>query len=437
LGAVRQIDARELEQAIPACGREFECMSKAWNMSRLGDVCRVVPGYAFKSSDWRVDGIPVVKIRNITGSSSVDLETTDCVPESLLTPKLQKFVINDGDIIVAMTGATAGKVGRVRTRRPLLLNQRVAKIAAVEANRDFIWAVVSSQEYQKKLFNLAAGAAQPNMSGSQIEGVEIPLPPLTVQERIAEILSAYDELVENSKRRIKILESMARAIYREWFVHFRFPGHEAHPRVASALGHIPQGWEVRTVQSFGKIITGRTPNKANAAYIGEEMQFLKTPDMHGNSFIISTSEHLSLAGAASQASRTLPAGSICVSCIGTIGVVSITTEECQTNQQINSVVLANPESREFLFLRLQDAKKTLENLGSNGATMSNVNKAKFETMDIVSPPTELLARYHLVAKPMFTQVLAYQRQIQNLRHTRGLLLPRLLSGRITIEADAA
>lgn len=218
-------------------------MSATWNTGRLGDVCRVVPGYAFKSSDWRAAGIPVVKIKNITGSNSVDLATTDCVPESLLTPKLQKFVINDGDILVAMTGATAGKVGRVRTNRQLLLNQRVAKIAPVEADPDFIWAVVSSQEYQERFFYLADGAAQPNMSGGQIEGVEIPLPPLPIQQRIAGILSTYDELIENSQRRIKVLEAMARALYREWFVHFRFPGHEHHPRVASPLGETPQGWE--------------------------------------------------------------------------------------------------------------------------------------------------------------------------------------------------
>lgn len=227
---------------------------------------------------------------------------------------------------------------------------------------------------------------------------------------------------------------MARVLYREWFVHFRFPGHKNHPRVDSSLGKIPHGWEVKSIQYFGKVITGKTPSKANATNFGDEVQFLKTPDMHGNMFILGTNERLSLAGAASQANKTLPAGSICVSCIGTIGVVSITTEECQTNQQINSIILTNPESREFLFLRLQDAKQELENLGSNGATMGNVNKGKFEAMEIICPSSELLARYHQLAKPMFLQILALARQIQNLRRTRDLLLPRLLSGQIELEA---
>lgn len=272
------------------------------------------------------------------------------------------------------------------------------------------------------------GSSQQAYTISALKQIKIALPGLPSQQRIAGVLSAYDELIENSQRRIKILESMARALYREWFVHFRFPGNESTPRIASPLGEIPQGWEVKRIQDFGKVITGKTPSKANAAYFGDEVQFLKTPDMHGNMFIIGTNEYLSSSGAASQANKILPAGSICVSCIGTIGVVSITTEECQTNQQINSLILANPASREFLFLRLQDAKQALENLGSNGATMGNVNKSKFEAMEIICPPTDLLSDYHHFAKPIFLQILTLARQIQNLRRTRDLLLPRLLSG---------
>jgi type I restriction enzyme S subunit len=113
-------------------------------------------------------------------------------------------------------------------------------------------------------------------------------------------------------------------------------------------------------------------------------------------------------------------------------VVSITTEDCQTNQQINSVVLAKSDYREFLFLRLQEAKQALENLGSNGATMGNVNKSKFETMEIVAPPDANLFDFHRLTQPMFNSILNLTRQVQNLRATRDLLLPRLLSGQIDI-----
>jgi type I restriction enzyme S subunit len=163
---------------------------------------------------------------------------------------------------------------------------------------------------------------------------------------------------------------------------------------------------VKAIQQFGKVITGKTPSKANADFYGEDVPFVKTPDMHGNMFILSTGEKLSIAGAESQTNKTIPAGSLCVSCIGTIGVVSITTEDCQTNQQINSVVLFNENYREFLFFHLQESKQAMENLGSNGATMGNVNKSKFESMKVVAPPDALFARYTWLLDPSAPRLLS-------------------------------
>lgn len=336
---------------------------------------------------------------------------------------------HENGVVIGRVGAYCGAVVYCPTKFWASDNTLVAYPASEQVDTKFLYYLLADA----KLSRYAGGAAQPLVTQTVLKQVKVRVPPILIQQRIAGILSAYDELIENSQRRIRVLESMARALYREWFVHFRFPGHKNHPRISSPLGEIPQGWEVKAIQDFGTVITGKTPSKENADYFGNEVQFLKTPDMHDNMFILNTNERLSSCGAASQANKTLPVGSICVSCIGTIGVVSITTQECQTNQQINSVVVENSASREFLFLCLQDAKKTLENLGSNGATMGNVNKGKFMAMQIVAPPIDLLTRYHQIAKPMFMQILAFARQIENLRRTRDLLLPRLLSGQIVGE----
>ena len=407
---------------------------------KLAECVDLLAGFAFKSQQFtdRPDDIPLVKGENV--SQGGILWEISKRWSAVDWPNLEKFQLCPADVVVAMDRpwVPAGlKWAYIRIDDPrALLVQRCSRLRSntPRLDQNFLRFVIGGPGFESYVKPITTGVNVPHISGKQILDYEFALPPLTVQQRIAGILSAYDELIENSQRRIRILESMARALYREWFVHFRFPGHETHPRIASPLGEIPQGWEVNTIQGFGKVITGKTPSKANAAYFGDEVQFLKTPDMHGNMFILGTNECLSLSGAASQANKTLPVGSICVSCIGTIGVVSITTEECQTNQQINSVVLANPASREFLFLRLQDAKQTLENLGSNGATMGNVNKGKFEAMEIISPPTDLLTRYHQIATPMFMQILALARQTQNLQSTRDLLLPRLLSGQIGVES---
>lgn len=214
-----------------------------WPMVTLGSICRVTPGFAFKSSGFTNDGIPVVKIANIRDDYSVDCSDAQCWPQDSFSERLRKYVLKDKDIVIAMTGATAGKIGRVHTSQDLLLNQRVAKIEAVEADPDFIWCALSSRRYRELFFSIAGGAAQPNMSGGQIEAVEVPFPPHTVQKRIASILSAYDDLIENNRRRMVLLEESARLLYREWFVRLRFPGHE-HTRITNG---VPEGWGLRVL----------------------------------------------------------------------------------------------------------------------------------------------------------------------------------------------
>jgi type I restriction enzyme S subunit len=394
-----------------------------------------VPGYAFKSNDWQTDGIPVVKIKNITGSNSVDLATTDCVPESLLTPKLQKFVIKDGDILVAMTGATAGKVGRVRTHRPVLLNQRVAKIAPTEADPDFIWAVVSSQEYQEKFFYLADGAAQPNMSGGQIEGVEIPLPPLPIQQRIAGILSAYDELIENSQRRIKTLESMARALYREWFVHFRFPGHKSAPRIASPLGEIPQGWEVATFGELYNTSSGGTPSRKKPEYFKDgNTDWVKSQELLDD-FILSTEERITDAALKNSSAKVFPANTVLIALYGaTIGKLGILAREAATNQACCAVLPKDPMfGREFAFLTLIQNRERIIGLRL-GAAQQNISQVLLRNLECIKPPGKLVSAFAERTSPLLDGILILQRQIKNLRRTRDLLLPRLLSGQIDLES---
>src|SRR5262249_32386442 len=184
---------------------------------------------------------------------------------------------------------------------------------------------------------------------------ELQIPDLPVQRQIAAILSAYDELIENNKRRIALLEKMAEEIYREWFVRLRFPGHE---KVKKVKG-VPEGWIIDRVDSIGKVVTGKTPPTSISRYYGEPYLFIKTPDMHGNMFVFESEERLSQAGLDSQPSQTIPEGSICVSCIGTGGIVSITTSKCQTNQQINSVVLRDKSDLEWAFFTLRNLRETI------------------------------------------------------------------------------
>ncbi len=172
----------------------------SWPVKKIGDVCDVIPGFAFKSKVLGQKGVPVIKISNIADDHAVDIASVQCLPENLVIEKYKKFRLGNGDILLAMTGATAGKVGRIRCAddQGMLLNQRVAKLCPRDINPDYFWFAISTDRYRTIFYGLGGGAAQPNMSGTQIESVEIPSPPLPIQTRIASILSAYDDLIEKT-----------------------------------------------------------------------------------------------------------------------------------------------------------------------------------------------------------------------------------------------
>ena len=221
----------------------------SWEEVEIGAVADVLPGFAFKSVHLGDEGTPVVKIGNITDGGEVNLSDAQKLPDSYLESKHERFRLANRDILLAMTGATAGKAGRICAPdgATFLLNQRVAKIEPKAIDPNFFWYVISTRAYRERFFGLGGGAAQPNMSGPQIAAIKIPFPPKTVQQKIAGVLSTYDDLIENNRRRIALLEEAARLLYREWFVHFRFPGHE-HVKIIDGL---PEGWERRT---FGSVL---------------------------------------------------------------------------------------------------------------------------------------------------------------------------------------
>ncbi|MDZ7694022.1 MAG: restriction endonuclease subunit S [Balneolaceae bacterium] len=292
--------------------------------------------------------------------------------------------------------------------------------------------------YQLKDFdinNIDSGTAIPSTSREAFYQIPVEIPPLEQQKKIVDTLSAFDDLIENNSRRIEILEEMARRIYREWFVHFRYPDHENDELVDSRteLGEIPEGWEVKELEDFGEIVLGKTPSTKDSENYGDYMPFIKTPDMHDQFFIHETENVLSKKGVKTQEKKTLPADSICVSCIGTAGVVAITSVPSQTNQQINSIVPEDKALREYLYFTTKALKPLMEKIGSTGATMTNVSKTKFKGLPALKPSQELLNKFHEKVGSLFDQISTLQKQNIKLKQTRDLLLPKLISGKIDME----
>ncbi|WP_031406904.1 restriction endonuclease subunit S [Thiomonas sp. FB-Cd] len=289
-----------------------------------------------------------------------------------------------------------------------------------------------------RMQNVSHGATQDNLSVDKLLSFDFLVPPLPIQKRIAGILSAYDEIIENSQRRIKILETMARALYREWFVHFRFPGHENHPRVASPLGEIPQGWEMKTVADAFVISGGGTPSrKEDEFWTNGTIQWYSPSDLTraGTMFIDDSSDHITERGLAQSSARMFPARCVMLTSRATIGAIAINTYPACTNQGFITCLPNEQVPLYYLFHWLTENVQTFQRMAS-GATFKEISRGVFKTIDFLQPPDELVGRFETLAAPMAEQVLALQRQIQNLRRTRDLLLPRLLSGQIDVETLA-
>ena len=275
--------------------------------------------------------------------------------------------------------------------------------------------------------SLNTGSAVPSMTFDKYYSLDIHLPSIDTQQRIATILSRYDSLIENYQKQIKLLEESAQRLYKEWFIDLRFPGHEN----TKIVDGVPEGWDKKNVAEVGDVITGKTPSRVNNANFGCDIPFITIPDMH-NGIYPTNSQYLSKFGADSQSRKYIPANSLIVSCIGTAGLVCITKELCQTNQQINSLILKDGSLLYYMYFLFLSLKEHLENIGSNGATMTNVNKSKFESIEIIIPNKVLTNNFHTKVKDNFSKILRLYNQISLLTEARDRLLPRLMNGEIEV-----
>jgi len=277
----------------------------------------------------------------------------------------------------------------------------------------------------------------------------ITLPPLDEQREIAHILGTLDDKIELNRRMNATLEAIARAIFKSWFVdfdpvHAKARGEQPHGMDAetaalfpdafddSELGPIPAGWGVKTVGDIGDVITGKTPPSTVSDYYGGSIPFIRIPDMHNQVFVMSTEKTLTRSGSQTQRSKLLPPLSVCVSCIATPGVVSLTAVPSHANQQINAIVCAEETSPYFIYFSMKNLYDVIIAAASGGSATLNLNKSDFSKLVVVLPPSRLMREFHRFVAPYFSAILLNQRQILVIAELRDALLPRLISGEIRV-----
>ncbi len=347
---------------------------------------------------------------------------------------LKRSRLQKDDVLFSIAGVIGRTALVQQDALPANTNQAIA-ILRPETSKiipRFLYYTVRAKDFQDHSLGHVVQTAQANVSLGVLSDAPIWLPSLPVQRRIAGILSAYDELIENSQRRIKILESMARALYREWFVHFRFPGHESVPLVPSPLGEIPEGWEVKKLADVAEVNRGQI----NVRTAPEELHYIDISSVSPGQ--IDSITTYAFADAPGRARRIVQHADVLWSCVrpNRRSHAQVMYPEPNTIASTGFAVLtATKVPFTFLYLATttDDFVAFLTN-NATGATYPAVTATTFEKAELAIPPSPLLKQFGDATIPMAEQLHRFQLQIKNLRRTRELLLPRLLSGQISVEA---
>jgi type I restriction enzyme S subunit len=414
-----------------------------WPTKRLGELAEFRNGVNYNKSSFGT-GVKVVGVSDFQNYTKPKYDELDQInPEGIVT---ERNMLRDGDIVFVRSNGNRELIGR-----SLFIDQPPEEIThsaftirlrftSHEVHPRFYAYCFRTPLIRSGLTAFGGGTNISNLNQDILSALEVPLPPLSVQRRIAGILSAYDELIENNQRRIQILETMARALYREWFVEFRFPGHEKIPRVASPLGEIPDGWKVKPLSDVCvRMESGGTPKRQVAEYwMDGDIDWFKTGELW-DGFLFESVEKITARGQRESNARLFEPGTILMAIYGspTVGRLGIVTRPSSCNQAALGIVADTQHiSQTFLYFVLLSLRDHFNGL-AQGAAQQNISKEKVANTVTIVPPRTLVEVFDRFAQPTFSQIQTLQRQVHNLRETRDLLLPRLLSGQVTLTDTAA
>ena len=404
-----------------------------WKEVRLSDYCDLIAGYAFKSKDFGDYPTKVLKIADINppfvsseNSSGVDLSKYD-------VSKLEKFLVKKGDYILAMTGATIGKLGRYISDEQAYLNQRVLKFKPHESiDSNFLYYVLYGRQFAKYVVNhIDSESAQPNISAGTIGKFVFNLPDIKEQRSIASILSSLDDKIAINRRICENLDAQAQALFKHWFIDFApFKNGKF---VESELGMIPEGWRVGRLDELGDIVGGATPSKAEDSYYTSKGIAWLTPKDLSNKLSKFTSRgeiDLTQEGYNSCSAKLMPKGSVLFSSRAPIGYLTIAKNDICTNQGFKSVV-PKYAGTAYIYYLLKTNTKRIESM-SSGTTFKEASGSLMKSLAVIIPPKSIIDNYEASVVEIFKEQEVIEDESARLSTLRDTLLPKLMSGQIKV-----
>jgi type I restriction enzyme S subunit len=387
-------------------------------------------GSNLTTRDYAEEGVPVIRGVNLPDEKPFVDDEFVFVRED----KADELLPNNafpGDVVFTQRG-TLGQVGLIPqesrfSRYVISQSQMKLTVNPDKAEAKFVYYFFRVPSTVQVVKNHALTSGVPHINLGILKDFEIPLPPLPVQRHVVSLLSAYDDLMENNRRRTALLEESARLLYREWFVRLRFPGYE-HTRIVNGG---PEGWEKTTAYDAMQILSGGTPKTTVTDFWDGEIPFYTPKDSISQCYILDTEKHLTELGLKNCNSRLYPKDTIFITARGTVGKLNLAQRPMAMNQSCYALVGRKHLSQLFLFCAVREAISHFQQ-HAVGAVFDAIIVDTFKMIPFIIPDTKIVRLFEEAIQPIFRQVENLLLQNQKLKAARDLLLPRLMSGEIAV-----
>ena len=400
----------------------------SWEKIKLSNCCISIADGDHQPPPKSKDVIPFVTIANIE-NNQFDFTNAMFVPKDYYEKLDDKRKPQKDDILYSVVGSFGIPV-LIKNDKHFVFQRHIAILRPNKSiDARFLYYTMLSRDFYMKADAAAIGAAQRTVSLTALRNIQITVPPIETQHRIANILSAYDDLTENNRKQIKLLEEAAQRLYKEWFVNLRFPGYE-HTKITDG---VPEGWKIDLLSNIVKTTSGGTPARSHPEYyINGSTLWVKTQELL-DAFILDTEEKITDEAITNSSTKLVSKGSILMAMYGsTIGKLGIASQDLTCNQACCVFDVSGFKyGGMYLFCWLFENRKFLIKLGK-GVAQSNLSQTMIKNLNILIPDMNVLHQFSCIVDSLYSEILANQKRITILSEARDRLLPKLMSGEVEV-----
>ena len=381
----------------------------------------------YKSKDHHGSGVPIVNMGELFAFNRIGNQPMSLIRMS--DAEMDKSGLMDGDLLFgrrSLVEEGAGKCSMVyKPAGPLTFESSIIRVRLDRAIADpeFFFNYFRSPIGRSRIRAIVGGAAVKGIRGSDLKLIKVHVPPIDEQIAIRQVVALYDDLITTNQRRIALLEDAARRLYREWFVHLRFPGHESVP----VKDGVPEGWAKLPLGDVAEITMGQSPESKYYNTDGDGLPFHQGVSDFGHRFV----KHEAYT---KQATRIAEAGDILCSVRAPVGRLNFTRDKIAIGRGL-SAMRSRTGHQSLLFYQL-DALFVEEDMIGGGAIFASVGKKELFGQLILQPSTSIATTFNRLVSDLDLQIENLDSQNQELAKARDLLLPKLMSGQLDVSGIA-